>query len=341
MTSGPVGGGPIEAAPVAGTVPNGWFHPRGELARDGWESVVDGSLAGWEHTGIRIATCGPGDALDLPAAGEERIVVPLAGSFTVTHTEAGQTTVTGLAGRRSVFDGPTDTLYLSSDASARVEGDGRFAVASAPTGTPHPTRHITVAETPVEVRGAGRSTRQVHNFGIPSTLDAERLIVCEVITPAENWSSYPPHKHDERVPGHESRLEEIYYFESAPAAGESAPAAGESAPAAGESAPAAGSPVDDGSAFGMFGTYSSPAGEISTTALVRTGDIALVPYGYHGPAVAAPGYDLYYLNVMAGPDPEREWLISDDPAHAWVRETWTAQETDPRLPFTPDEKGRR
>ena len=76
----------------------------------------------------------------------------------------------------------------------------------------------------------------------------------------------------------------------------------------------------------MFSTYSSPAGEIDINAMVRTGDIALVPYGYHGPAVAAPGYDLYYLNVMAGPDPEREWLISDDPAHAWVRDTWAGQD---------------
>ena len=66
---------------------------------------------------------------------------------------------------------------------------------------------------------------------------------------------------------------------------------------------------------------------------MRTGDVALVPYGYHGPAVAAPGYDLYYLNVMAGPDPERVWLITDDPAHGWVRGTWDGQDIDPRLPY--------
>ena len=153
----------------------------------------------------------------------------------------------------------------------------------------------------------------MHNFGTPEALDAARLIVCEVITPAENWSSYPPHKHDEHVPGHESRLEEIYYFETAPARGSTG----------GSSA----------GAFGMFSTYSSPAGEIDISAMVRTGDIALVPYGYHGPAVAAPGYDLYYLNVMAGPDPERSWLITDDPVHAWVRDTWEGQDVDARLPY--------
>jgi 5-deoxy-glucuronate isomerase len=80
--------------------------------------------------------------------------------------------------------------------------------------------------------------------------------------------------------------------------------------------------------------YGSSAGEIDTLEEVRTGDIGLVPFGWHGPCMAAPGYDLYYLNVMAGPSEERIWLISDDPAHAWVRETWNDQEPDPRLPYT-------
>jgi 5-deoxy-glucuronate isomerase len=218
-----------------------------------------------------------------------------------------------------VFDGPTDVLYLPAGTTAEVRGQGRVAIAEAPTSGAREWQYIPASETPVELRGAGRSSRQVHNFGTPQALDAARLIVCEVITPAENWSSYPPHKHDEHVPGHESRLEEIYYFETAPVAGADSAAAD--------------------AAFGMFSTYSSPAGEIEINAMVRTGDIALVPFGYHGPAVAAPGYDLYYLNVMAGPDPEREWLISDDPAHAWVRDTWTGQSIDDRLPYTSDEEG--
>ena len=99
-----------------------------------------------------------------------------------------------------------------------------------------------------------------------------------MITPAGNWSSYPAHKHDEEGPD-ESALEEIYWFETAPADG----------------APA------DADAFAVFATTGSAAGDIETTALVRTGDVALVPFGYHGPAAAPPGTDLYYLNVMAGP----------------------------------------
>lgn len=291
-----------------------WFHRRGAIGRDGWESVVDDTTPGWAHTGIRIGELGAGESLALADTGVERIVVPLSGSFSVAHTEEGSTTETLLAGRRSVFDGPSDVLYLSAAATAVITGSGRVAVASSPTSVVHPTRHILAAETPVELRGAGASSRQVHNFGTPEALDAERLIVCEVITPAENWSSYPPHKHDEHVPGRESRLEEIYYFEAAPTRSSGYAAAADAA-------------------FGMFATYSSDAGEIDIAERVRTGDIALVPFGFHGPAVAAPGYDLYYLNVMAGPDRERAWLITDDPAHAWVRDSWSGQDIDPRLPY--------
>ena len=67
---------------------------------------------------------------------------------------------------------------------------------------------------------------------------------------------------------------------------------------------------------------------------IRNGDIVLVPYGYHGPAAAMPGYDLYFMNVMAGPDPERAWNATDDPQHAWIRATWESEEKDPRLPYT-------
>jgi 5-deoxy-glucuronate isomerase len=296
-----------------------WFHRQGARARDGWESVVDVSTPGWEHTGIRIAVLTAETSLSLDEVGIERLVVPLSGAFSVAATEDDSAVITALHGRASVFDGPTDVLYLSAAATAIITGEGRVAIATSPTAVVKPSRHIAAADIPVELRGAGASSRQVHNFGTLPLLDAAGLIVCEVITPADNWSSYPPHKHDQHVPGRESRLEEIYYFESAPARGSVA--------------------TTPHAAFGLFSAYSSPAGEIDINAMVRTGDIALVPFGYHGPAVAAPGYDLYYLNVMAGPDPGREWLISDDPDHAWVRETWDNLAVDPRLPYAPDKEG--
>jgi 5-deoxy-glucuronate isomerase len=308
---------------MSSSVDRDWFYSRDRLARDGWRAVVDSSIDCWRYTGLRVAELDGGDlengAATLRAEPVERVVVPLAGSFTVRYrTDAeGDEMVQQLAGRTSVFHGPTDVLYLPIGTSATIEGSGRVAVAEAPATVTHPVAYVAASEVPVELRGAGRSSRQVHNFGTPQALSADRLIVCEVITPAENWSSYPPHKHDESVPGSESRLEEIYYFETAVTRGAAAPATAEP--------------------FGYMRTSSSAAGAIDTLEEVHTGDIALVPFGWHGPCVAAPGYDLYYLNVMAGPDAERSWLITDDPAHAWIRETWTGQDFDARLPYTASE----
>jgi 5-deoxy-glucuronate isomerase len=296
------------------TVRNEWFFPARALRRDGWESVVDASIPGWQYTGIRVGDLDPG-GVTLPADEVERLLVPLIGSCRADHDG----TTTTLDGRASVFDGPTDVLYLGAGSAASVRGRGRLAVAEAPTDRRLPSRHIRRDDVPVELRGAGRDSRQVHNFGTPDVLDAGSFIVCEVITPAGNWSSHPAHKHDEYVPGHESRLEEIYYFEAAAARGLAH--------------------RDASDAFGMFAAYSSSAGQIETTAIVRTGDIALVPHGYHGPAVAAPEYDLYYLNVMAGPDPERVWRVSDDPAQAWIRTLWASEPADPRLPYAPAAQG--
>ncbi|WP_237225156.1 5-deoxy-glucuronate isomerase [Rothia nasisuis] len=291
-----------------------WFYPNG-TAQDGpWDlslgaydsaTVIDG----WKHTGIKTATF-TNEPLTLAAADEERIIIPLTGDVTTTV----QGTTYLLAGRPSVFHGPADVLYtgVNTEITLKATPGVRVAIASGPAHKDYPVRHIKKAEIPVELRGAGTSSRQVHNFGTPATLEADRLIVCEVITPAGNWSSYPPHKHDEDKDG-ETALEEIYYFETRPTPG---------------------APPEATDAIGYQRVYASDDRPIDVNEEVRSGDVVLVPYGWHGPAMAAPGYDLYYLNVMAGPGPVRDWLISDDPHHGWVRDTWEGRELDPRLPFT-------
>ncbi|MEU9373074.1 5-deoxy-glucuronate isomerase [Streptomyces sp. NPDC048255] len=214
-----------------------------------------------------------------------------------------------LRGRDGVFAGPTDFAYLPRDGSADVtsaEG-GRFALAGARCERRLPARYGPAADVPVELRGAGQCSRQVNNFAAAGAFPADRLIAVEVLTPGGNWSSYPPHKHDEHHPGEESRLEEIYYFEIAP--------------------------HGDTPGLGYQRVTPSPAGKTEVLAEVRTGDAVLIPDGWHGPSIAAPGHDMYYLNVMAGPGRTREWLIRDHPDHGWIRDTWADQAVDPRLPF--------
>jgi 5-deoxy-glucuronate isomerase len=298
-----------------------WVYPLGAAEDGDWQVSLgahDSSTAvsGWAHTGLKVAELAPGASLALDAAGEERIVVPLTGAFEVRVD--GEPHL--LRGRPSVFAGPSDVLYTGIGTAVTItsaDGGGRVAVALAPAKAEYPTRLVRAEETPVELRGAGNCSRQVHNFGTPAALEADRFIVCEVITPAGNWSSYPPHKHDEEKDG-ETALEEIYYFET-------------------RLAPGSNTADQDGAGqdpVGYARVYASDERPIDVQAEVRTGDVVLVPYGWHGPAMAAPGYDLYYLNVMAGPGRVRDWLISDDPHHGWVRSTWEGQQVDPRLPFT-------
>jgi 5-deoxy-glucuronate isomerase len=294
-----------------------WFKPNSTLSREGWNAVVDDSIAGWKYTGLRVADLTPGDTRSLRAQMTERIIVPLWGSFTVfLESESDRVTV-DLQGRKGPFYGPTDVVYSPVSTAVTLQGAGRVAIAEGPARNPKPWRHIRAEEIPIELRGAGQATRQVHNFGTPDTLDADRLIVCEVITPSANWSSFPSHKHDEYIPGSQSNLEEIYYFEAAVTRGCDAPASAD--------------PV------GYFRNYGTVKRPIDTLKEVRTGDVALVPHGWHGPAMAAPGYDLYYLNVMAGPDPDRSWNIQFDDRHGWLNATWPTTPRDARLPYLSEE----
>ncbi|MFD6098704.1 5-deoxy-glucuronate isomerase [Nocardiopsis flavescens] len=270
-----------------------------------FRTVVTPAAAGWTHSGLRVLELAPGTEARIATGDAETLVLPLDGGGTVT---TGEGEVFELTGRRDVFSRVSDFAYLPRDAAATVAsaGGGRFALPSARCERRLPARYGPAEAVPVELRGAGQASRQVNNLCTPESFEADRLICCEVLTPGANWSSYPPHKHDEAT-ATECALEEIYYFEVAP---------GPAGPGVGYQR--------------VYGTADRPA---DLLAEVRSEDVVLIPHGWHGPSMAAPGYDLYYLNVMAGPGPERAWHITDDPAHGWVRGTWAGRDTDPRLPL--------
>ena len=277
--------------------------PRGATAEGAWSLAVTPERAGWAFCGLWVLELGPGGAHSFATGGDELLVLPLEGGC-VIECESRRF---DLAGRRGVFAGVSDFAYVPIDAEVRVTspGGGRFALPSARAANRLDPAYGPVGDVPVELRGAGQCSRQVINVCTPDSFPADKILVVEVLTPEGNWSSYPPHKHDEQRPG-EMQLEEIYYFE-----------------------------IGGDGGLGYQRVYSSgPDRQIDVLAEVGSGDVVLVPYGYHGPSMAAPGYDLYYLNVMAGPAPERAWRFCDDPSHAWVRGTWEGQAVDPRLPMT-------
>jgi 5-deoxy-glucuronate isomerase len=276
----------------------------GRAARPPYAVVVSPSDAGWAYAGLSVLVLGAGESAVVETGDTEVVLLPLRGSCEVT---LGDESVL-ISGRADVFAGPSDFAYLPRRSSAHVASahGGRFALPSAVCEETLPFRHGVADAVPVELRGSGSASRQVNNFCTPEAFDTGKLIACEVLTPGGNWSSYPPHKHDEDRPG-ESELEEIYYFE------------------------VAAGPTGPGVAYQRV--YGHDRADVDLLAEVRSGDVVTIPSGWHGPSMAAPGYDLYYLNVMAGPAPERAWEITDDPAHTWVRDTWAGQAVDPRLPF--------
>ncbi|UNO41941.1 5-deoxy-glucuronate isomerase [Streptomyces sp. MST-110588] len=308
------------------------FHvPAGRAAEGPYALVIDPEKAGWHYSCLRVLDLPPGGRHSLATGGAEWIVLPLSGGCTV-RTDDGA--AFELAGRESVFSGVTDFAYVPRDVRVRITSGsgGRFALAGARCERRLPARYGPASGVPVELRGTGTCSRQVNNFAAAGAFACDRLIAVEVLTPGGNWSSYPPHKHDECRPGEESELEEIYYFEIAPARG-AEPSAERGTEQSTERGPAR-STERGTEGFGY--QRVSPSGHGRGTdvlAEVRGGDAVLIPDGWHGPSIAAPGHDMYYLNVMAGPGPEREWLIRDHPDHGWIRSTWPGQPVDPRLPL--------
>jgi 5-deoxy-glucuronate isomerase len=276
------------------------------LLRHGEWDVVDPASASWRYLSFRIERLRDGEQVSRQTDGEEIALVPLGGRCAVESDgerwELGE--------RESVFDGMPWALYLPRDTEYTLValGDVEVAVSGALADEQLEPRLLTPDEVEIEVRGSGNATRQINHI-IKPEFPAQRLLVVEVFTPAGNWSSYPPHKHDEDRPPGEVVLEEVYYYRI---------------------------PSEPPGAFAVQRLYSPQHGT-DLTETVRDGDIMLVPHGYHTTA-AAHGYDLYYLNGLAGD--RRSMASADDPALAWIRPAWANLEPDPRVPLVTLE-GRR
>jgi 5-deoxy-glucuronate isomerase len=231
------------------------------------------------------------------ATGERELgIVVLGGVCSVSSSEG---TFRSFGQRANVFSGLPYTLYLpiSTDFELTAEADCDLAFCYSRAEERHPARLVTPADVTVEIRGGANATRQINHMIRPD-FAAHRLLVCEVYTPSGNWSSYPPHKHDVHNPPGEVDLEEIYYYR-----------------------------INRPEGYAIQRVYTSDR-RLDAALTVRDGELVLVPEGYH-PVVAAHGYNVYYLNALAGS--ARSMAASDDPDYAWVRSAWTTQ--DPRVPL--------
>ena len=241
--------------------------------------------AGWEYVGFEVRILAKGDSLTMATGAREYCAVLLAGKVRVNVAGKDYGII---GGRNSPFDGLPWSAYVPAHTTftLSMETDCELALCSSPAQGKAglQARIITPDETGEIVRGSGSNTRHVRNI-LPEDHPAESLLVVEVITPGGHWSSYPPHKHDRDALPAESALEETYYHR-----------------------------VDPPQGFAVQRVYTDDR-SLDETMCVQDRDVVLVPRGYH-PVGASHGYNLYYLNVMAGP--RRIWRFYNDPAHEWL-----------------------
>jgi len=250
----------------------------------GHVAAITPETAGWRHVGFDLYRLKPGETAANTTAGREACLVLVSGKARV---KAGDGDFGELGQRMSPFDGKPWSVYVpeSSDWSVEAATEVELAVCSAPgLGGGLPARVIAPDSLGQEVRGKGTNTRYVTNI-LPESEPADSLLVVEVITPGGHTSSYPPHKHDRDDLPRESCLEETYYHRLNPSQG-----------------------------FAFQRVYTDDR-SLDEALAVEDGDVVLVPRGYH-PCAACHGYDLYYLNVMAGP--KRIWRFHNAVEHEWL-----------------------
>jgi 5-deoxy-glucuronate isomerase len=254
-----------------------------EPDRDGLLVGVTPDSAGWEYVGFEALRLGEGRTVERKTDDTEVCLVVLSGRCTVSTDDVEWR---GIGKRESVFDGAPYAVYLSPGLNYEIESvtDVEIAVASAPAERGVEPYLIWPEDAEVEVRGSGNMERRIHPI-LMEDRPAERLLVVKVLTPNGHWSSYPPHKHDTEDPPRERYLEETYYHRLRPERG-----------------------------FALQRVFTE-TGSLDEALAFHDGDVVLVPKGYHVVS-APPGYDLYYLNVVAGP--VREWRIRNHPDHEWL-----------------------
>lgn len=259
--------------------------PSHEPDEEGNLVCITPETAGWSHVGFEVYALGRGASLCRETGDREACLVFLSGRAGVVTRELRWENV---GERKTVFEGPPFAVYVPADDRFEVEAltELELAVCFAPGKGTYGARLITPEQVGLEDRGTGNNARRIRNV-LPEQQPADSLLVVEVITPPGHWSSYPPHKHDRDALPEESYLEETYYHR-----------------------------IDPPGGFAFQRVYTADR-SLDETLTVHDGDVVLVPRGYH-PVGVPPGYELYYLNVMAGPT--RIWRFFNDPDHAWVIE---------------------
>lgn len=233
-------------------------------------------------------------------------IILLSGNYKATSDKGDWETING---RKDVFSGIAHTLYLPRHTEFQIEATSEvldLGYGWCETDQDHPARFKKPEEVPIEIRGGDNATRQINGLIEPG-FGCHRLVAVEVYTPSGNWSSFPAHKHDERIVGDqgelkETKLVETYFYK-----------------------------IQKPQGFAIQRVYTSDE-SLNEVTVVRNNEVVLVPKGYH-PVAAGHGYNIYYLNFLAGSD--QSLANTPDPDHQWIFDSWKGK--DPRIPMVTPE----
>ncbi len=245
----------------------------------------------WAYVGFSVHRLNPGETVTQETGEREVILVMVEGR---AHVRAAGGDFGEQGDRMDVFEKTAPhCVYVpnGTDWQATATTPCTLAICSAPGKGGHAAHAIDPATITLTRRGTGNNTRFINNIAMEGEDHADSLLVTEVFTPTGNWSSYPPHRHDEDDFPRMTYLEETYYHRLNPAQG-----------------------------YGHQRIFTD-AGDLDETITVRNHDVVLVPRGHH-PCGVPWGYEMYYLNVMAGP--LRKWRFENHPDHDWIYQRDTA-----------------
>ena len=271
-------------------------------AKEGIYQEILAEDAGWEFLNFNARILKKGQVWKGFTGENEYGIILLSGDYSVKTDQGNWKTKNG---RKHVFDGIAHTLYLSRNTEFELTAESEIldiALGWCETTEHHPAQFKEPTKSVIEIRGGDNATRQINSLIEPG-FDCQRLVSVEVYTPSGNWSSFPAHKHDERILDNdgnliEARLEETYFYKT-----------------------------DKPQGYAIQQIYTGDR-SLDEIAVARNNDVVMVPKGYH-PVVAGHGYNIYYLNFLTGSD--QSLANTNDPDHEWIYDSWSGK--DSRIPL--------
>lgn len=254
------------------------------IPANGYTKLCEAGTGSLKRLGFGMIELEAGETLPFYTEGQEAAFIMLEGHCNVV---CGGMTWENIGNRSSVFENrKAESFYMPREQRLEIKAIDHVKIAVCCAPTPVKTEPQVLREDHVCLKLLGEQPYQREtSFIIDENSNAVTLTIGEAYVTAGNWAGFPPHKHDENNMPAECVAEELYYFLFEP-----------------------------GQGFAVQCLYTAD-GSLDEAYRVKNDELVEFPYGYHT-TVATPGYQTYFLWVMAGDyqgfnrrnDPEHDWI---------------------------------